>query len=253
MLGALDKAEASSKAVGGKIADAVKSAQAATEKKRLQEEASRKTPHPVANDHPIIRRPDNHVSRGSVANAPDTQETPADPPPSVPPEEPPGGRSTRKLRPPGALVEQAFTQTCSRCALCAQACPASCIMLDGTDNGLPHIIARESACTACETVACSNACPTGALLPLKIITQISIGLAVVHHPTCLRTPSAQHPGQDCRQCIAPCPIGESAIGIDPQGRIQIRPGCIGCGLCEQSCPTDPTSIYINPTLNRPAA
>jgi ferredoxin-type protein NapG len=262
MLGALDKAESSSKAVGGKIAEAVRSAQAASDKQRAQDQAQAQKqksqpqtqnpsqpPHPDSNDGLIIRRPENRVSRGSIDQTQDTP--PADPPPA-PPEEPPGGRSTRLLRPPGALPEPDFSNTCSRCGQCASVCPASCIMLDASDNGLPHIIARESACTACASVACTNACPTGALLPLNQITQINLGIAIVYHPTCLRTPTDTSPGQttpgqDCRQCIAPCPVGETAIGIDPNtSRIQIRPGCIGCGLCEQSCPTDPTSIYIKP-------
>ncbi len=300
MLGALDKAEASTKQVGSTIADALRAAQTATEKKRLEDEARKleearkrdaanhpQSTTPPQNDTPIIRRPDNRISRGSLNLDPlPSSDTPSDPPPEPPgaatdaakdaitgatawaepkpcPDGPstslpPAPRSTRILRPPGALPEEAFQSTCSRCGQCVSVCPASCIMLDveapNASDSLPHIIARESACTACASIACTNACPTGALTPLHHISQISLGLAIVNHDTCLRTATATSPAKDCRQCITPCPIGETAIGIDQLGQIQIRPGCIGCGLCEQSCPTDPTSIYVDPSLapERPA-
>src|SRR5881394_339029 len=38
--------------------------------------------------------------------------------------------TTNLLRPPGALPEDQFLSTCSRCAKCVQVCPAECIKLD---------------------------------------------------------------------------------------------------------------------------
>jgi len=34
------------------------------------------------------------------------------------------------LRPPGALQEQRFRETCSRCGECVKVCPAQCIKID---------------------------------------------------------------------------------------------------------------------------
>src|SRR5437868_5956617 len=36
------------------------------------------------------------------------------------------------LRPPGALAEPQFLDTCSRCGNCVSACPAHCIQIDAT-------------------------------------------------------------------------------------------------------------------------
>src|SRR5262245_5949412 len=36
------------------------------------------------------------------------------------------------LRPPGALPESKFRETCSRCGRCAEVCPAQCIKIDPT-------------------------------------------------------------------------------------------------------------------------
>src|SRR5262245_13579350 len=46
------------------------------------------------------------------------------------------------LRPPGAIAERAFLDTCSRCGICVKVCPAQCIKIDSTGakgNGAPYI------------------------------------------------------------------------------------------------------------------
>jgi MauM/NapG family ferredoxin protein len=151
----------------------------------------------------------------------------------------------RHLRPPGAVAEWRFPETCSRCGLCVQACPAHAIKLDPLKaGGYPYIVAREQPCVVCDDLACMKACPTGtlSLLPRE---RIRIGLAVVDHHTCLRCDwDEQRPKQDCRQCIEVCPFGESAIGLDSHGLSEVRSGCVGCGLCEHKCPTQPASIWV---------
>lgn len=151
----------------------------------------------------------------------------------------------RFLRPPGALPEEQFASSCSRCNKCVEVCPAQCIQLDFTSinaGGLPYIVPREMPCVVCDTLACMHECPTGAL---RIVPreEIRMGLAVVDHDLCRR-----NVGEDCRHCVESCPIGEAAISIGPQsGRVRVREaGCIGCGICEQSCPTQPASITVWP-------
>ncbi|MDX1681653.1 MAG: 4Fe-4S dicluster domain-containing protein [Phycisphaeraceae bacterium] len=150
----------------------------------------------------------------------------------------------RWLRPPGARPESEFLTTCESCGECVQACPAQCIRLDAQRaGGGPYIIARESPCVVCDDLACMPACPTDALQLVDHVQQIDMGWAIVDHDRCLRT---EPDGEDCRLCVEPCPEGEAAIGINPQGLVEVRDGCIGCGVCEHACPTEPASIVVEP-------
>ena len=57
------------------------------------------------------------------------------------------------LRPPGALPERAFRDTCSRCGVCVSVCPAHAIRLDTSGalaNGVPYVVASESPCVICD-------------------------------------------------------------------------------------------------------
>ena len=159
-------------------------------------------------------------------------------------DEQPVAATPRFLRPPGALPEDQFAETCSRCGECVRACPAECIKLDSTAAGLPHIIARQSPCVICDDLSCMKVCPTGALKLVESVDQIHMGIAIVDHDRCLRGPSGHK--EDCRLCITPCPIGENAIGLDAQGLVEIRAGCTGCGVCERACPTEPASVWVVP-------
>ncbi len=149
------------------------------------------------------------------------------------------------LRPPGAVPAGEFESVCSRCGMCAEACPVKCIHLDRHDmvaGGFPYIVPEVAPCAVCEDLSCMKACPSGAL---KLVDRLAIriGLAEVNHTLCLRTN-----GEDCRLCLDACPIGESAIVVsNSSGRVIVKyHGCIGCGMCEQACPTQPSAIVINP-------
>src|SRR4029078_568148 len=72
------------------------------------------------------------------------------------------------LRPPGALEEQLFRETCSRCMACVRVCPAQCIKIDVTGvkgAGAPYIEPSEMPCVVCDGLKCMHECPTGALVP----------------------------------------------------------------------------------------
>lgn len=137
---------------------------------------------------------------------------------------------------------------CSRCGKCVEACPAQCIRIEeGVASGLPHIVARESPCVICTDLSCMKVCPTGALQLVDRATDIRMGTAVVNFDRCLRTAPHTQPGdRECRVCVNQCPIGETALAIDPEGRLTVGSGCTGCGVCEWSCPTEPASIMVVP-------
>jgi ferredoxin-type protein NapG len=147
------------------------------------------------------------------------------------------------LRPPGAVAEKQFVSTCTRGGDCVKACPVQCIKIDSTGakgGGLPYIDADTSACIVCSGLHCMHACPSGALEPVAL-ADIDMGTAVWHEELCVRKS-----GEECRICVDDCPLGEVAIGIS-HGRIAVKPlGCIGCGMCQERCPTTPKSIVVIP-------
>ena len=151
------------------------------------------------------------------------------------------------VRPPGALAEGDFLDTCYRCGNCVDICPVHAIRQmtreDVERAGTPYVDADLAACIACEEIACTKACPSGALQQLENIDQIAMGLAVVDTYLCLR-----HNGDECTTCIAQCPVGEKALHLNDRGEVEVEPaGCIGCGVCQYRCPSLPRAVQIMPS------
>mgnify|MGYP000526591865 CR=1 FL=1 len=68
------------------------------------------------------------------------------------------------IRPPGALAEGEFLETCIRCGLCVRDCPYDTLKLaelgyDGPATGTPYFVARTGPCEMCEDIPCAAACP----------------------------------------------------------------------------------------------
>jgi len=147
------------------------------------------------------------------------------------------------LRPPGAVAEKTFLQTCTRGGECVRACPAHCIKIDATGRngaGAPYIDVNSAACVVCNGLYCMHVCPSGSLVPTSI-NDIDMGTAVWHEESCTRSI-----GSDCRICVDQCPLGDMAITVK-DGLIAVKPlGCIGCGMCQMHCPTNPKSIVVIP-------
>ncbi|HVT89789.1 MAG TPA: 4Fe-4S dicluster domain-containing protein [Tepidisphaeraceae bacterium] len=154
---------------------------------------------------------------------------------------------TTWLRPPGALQERSFLDTCSRCGTCVNVCPAQCIKIDPagfSGGGAPYIEPDIMPCVVCDGLVCMRDCPSGALVPTAL-GLIDMGTAVWREENCLRS----H-GEECTICIDKCPIGEVAIELR-DGKVHvIEDGCTGCGVCQHDCPTSPKSIVVTPCSSR---
>jgi ferredoxin-type protein NapG len=142
--------------------------------------------------------------------------------------------ATGVLRPPGALDERDFLATCVRCQLCAQACDTACIEIfgpfEGRHAGTPHITAARVACNLC--LACTLACPSGALAVLTEPTAARMGTAVVDERLCV-----SHNGTGaCGACHTACPLKNRAITQGMRNAPTVHAEhCVGCGLCEEAC------------------
>jgi ferredoxin-type protein NapG len=151
------------------------------------------------------------------------------------------------LRPPGALPEAQFRQTCSRSGDCVTACPVHAIKIDpAKGGGAAYLDANVAACAVCSSLACMHVCPTGSIVPTSI-NDIDMGTAVWHEQTCLRSRD-----ESCTICIDECPLGSAAIELKA-GEVAVNPrGCIGCGICQLKCPTTPKSIVVIPIAAKTA-
>lgn len=153
------------------------------------------------------------------------------------------------LRPPGALDEPAFLAACLRCGQCVQACPYHTLSLADVTNGVafgtPYLVARLVPCRLCQghaTLKCIATCPSSALQAVASWRAVRMGTAHINHDTCLAWQGAV-----CRACWHVCPFPNEAIVFDEYARVSVHAEhCIGCGLCDHACPTEPSSITIQP-------
>lgn len=154
-----------------------------------------------------------------------------------------------RLVPPGAGSVQNFYDHCTACQLCVSACPNG-VLRPSTD--LQHLMQPEMGyekgyCRP-ECTACSDVCPTGAINKLleghKLM--VSIGTAQINHDLCV----VNRDDVDCGNCARHCPVGAIRMVETPGAKHRIpsvcEHKCIGCGACENLCPSRPVSaITVN--------
>ena len=101
-----------------------------------------------------------------------------------------------------------------------------------------------------ECTECSQVCPAGAILPLtpEEKTQFHIGTATIERSLCVA-----EDGISCGNCARHCPVGailmvakDPADDASPMIPVVDEAKCIGCGACENLCPSRPFSaIKVN--------
>ncbi len=155
------------------------------------------------------------------------------------------------IYPPGALSARHFTQHCTACQLCISVCPNQVLRPSGNLMTLmqPEMSYERGHCRP-ECTKCSDVCPAGAIRPIttadKSATQI--GHAVWIKENCI--PLTE--GVKCGNCARHCPTGAiQMVASDPDEpkspKIPVVnvEKCIGCGACENLCPSRPFSaIYV---------
>lgn len=144
------------------------------------------------------------------------------------------------LRPPGAVQEDLFTERCTKCGDCIDACPHDAIeplMVQKT----PGIYPGEAPCQLCEDLPCIHACEAEALIPLNNHFEVRMGLAKVFQNVCTA-------GNGCNACVAKCPT--EAISMDFGAFLVVvdEGRCVGCGICQYICGTvnDRAAIRVVP-------
>ena len=153
----------------------------------------------------------------------------------------------RYVRPPGALPEMAFLTACTRCDACVSVCPADAILKVGPRGGLaagtPYLEPDRIPCIACPDMPCAVACPTDALeVPAGGWQGQRLGRVEFHPDRCIT-----FEGKPCGVCVTACPVGETALSLDDDGRPVLKAeGCVGCGACVRECITIPSSFTFHP-------
>ena len=167
-------------------------------------------------------------------------------------------RQTR-ITPPGSQSARNMYSHCTACQLCVDNCPNN-VLRPSTD--LKHFMQPESSyeqgyCRP-ECTTCSDVCPVGAIHPITVEEKSStqIGHAVWVRDNCVVLTD----GVICGNCARHCPTGAIQM-VNTEGfskfkdrrghdiRLQIpvvdEERCIGCGACENLCPSRPFSaIYV---------
>ncbi len=144
-------------------------------------------------------------------------------------------------RPPGAIAEALFRDTCGGCCDCVRACPYHAVRRLGSEHGelagTPAIIPVEAPCYLCADLPCIAACRTGALVPVAV-RSVRMGTAVVDRDACRVAI-----GEACDYCVACCPLTGDAVTFGDDHLPVVHPAaCAGCGVCVYECPSDAIAI-----------
>lgn len=155
------------------------------------------------------------------------------------------------ILPPGAVDMKHMSLHCTACQLCVSACPNKVLRPSTSlDHFMQPVMSYEHGYCRPECHACSDVCPAGAIHKIGAEVKVStkIGTAVVLTKNCI----AYAGDAECGNCERHCPTGAiTMVPSDPEDEQSVKmptvdeTRCIGCGACENLCPSRPFSaIYV---------
>ena len=179
-------------------------------------------------------------------------------------------RSKREklITPPGSLSIKNLRSHCTACQLCIDACPNDVLRPSSSlDRFMQPEVSFERGYCRPECNRCSQVCPTSAIRPVSVEerTAIQVGHAVWTRELCIPVKDEKPCGLCARKCPAqaiqmvPLQAGVHQDGWRwrdadnqeiPREKVLLIPvineeKCIGCGACENLCPSNPISaIYV---------
>jgi len=160
-----------------------------------------------------------------------------------------GAVKNRLIRPPGVSSEKEFLNKCVRCGNCMKVCPTNAlqpVIFESSLAGIwtPHLVPEIGYCEY-NCNLCGRVCPTGAIPKLSqaVKKEKKLGTARIYQDICL--PWSQK--KECIVCEEHCPVPSKAIKTYEeiaQGKKMKKPYvdislCVGCGICQNKCPTRP--------------
>ena len=155
------------------------------------------------------------------------------------------------ITPPGSLSAANFSRHCTACQLCVSVCTNHVLRPSESLHTFmqPEMSYERGYCRP-ECTKCSEVCPAGAIRPITKAdkTAIQIGHAVLIQENCI----VNRDGVTCGNCARHCPSQAiQMVAKDPNDPdspllpVVNEEKCIGCGACENLCPSRPFSaIYV---------
>ena len=143
------------------------------------------------------------------------------------------------IRPPFALPENDFVETCTKCDECLKVCPPN-ILFKLADN-TPAMDLSIRGCQMCKDWPCVSVCEPGALIrDADNLEELPKFAAVtINEDTCL-----PYQGPECGACAHACPV-PNALTWEKSIKPVIDPElCTGCALCREACIVEPKAVNI---------
>ena len=152
------------------------------------------------------------------------------------------------ITPPGSKSVKDFYRRCTACQLCVAQCPNNVLRPStNLDRLMQPEMGYEKGFCRPECTRCSEVCPSGAIVKInrEEKTQYHIGTARVNPDLCVSATGKSN----CGKCASMCPTGAIMMVKTDDGFRRptvAEEVCIGCGACEQYCPSRPISaITVN--------